>query len=507
MACVREGHVKRWSAAWILAIALHAAIVGVIAWHLLPDHRISVSGMVPQPNATVELMPASAIEAALFFASKPEHLNPNGARLYRLEEDGSRTLISTARLHSKRKYAIQFEAVSLPGEYEIVVDDGVEGIVAEPDMFDGEFSGKFPSGDGQSGGVFRARFKVAQKVEEVMTARLYDPEKPLENEEPVARSLEQPKEEPAREKEAPPPLPVNKKQRPVKPSPAPKNETVAENVAPVESSPEPEENEPSPVPLTPESLRVSPFNLAPELLVESAQTAEKLFAERDLNQLVWGAKVSKQRHDIAYNPEGPVIGIGRQGNSVSHTKEVAEYLALMHKNIHELWAHNYLIRLDTIYRQPGSRINDPDLEAVMEITLDSLGSVTDVRVVRSSGITDYDNEAIFVSWNSSPKLPIPDEMRSPDGKAYIHWTYWRDQRQCGVFGVKVFINSPTSREQLEFSLKKVQLQEKKLGMKPSSISLPGLDTVRTEKKTVENGGSAPVETTTTEFERINPLDD
>ena len=98
-------------------------------------------------------------------------------------------------------------------------------------------------------------------------------------------------------------------------------------------------------------------------------------------------------------------------------------------------------------------------------------------------------------------------MRSPDGKAYIHWTYWRDQRQCGVFGVKVFINSPTSREQLEFSLKKVQLQEKKLGMKPSSISLPGLDTVRTEKKTVENGGSAPVETTTTEFERINPLDD
>ena len=506
MGCVREGNVKRWSAAWILAIAFHAAIVGGIAWHLIPDHRISVSGMVPVPNETVELGSASAIAAAVYFSSKPEHLNPNGARLYRVGEDGSRELISTARLHSKRKYAIQFEGVSEPGEYEIEIDDGVDGIVSEPEMFDGEFSGKFPSGDGQFGGRFKARFKVSHKVEEVMTAQIYEPEKPLQNEEPVKQSKEQPEEEPQIVKQAPPSLPKNKSQRPVKPSPAPKNPAVAENMAPVESSPEPDNDEPSPVVLTPENLRVSPLNLAPELLMESAQTADAIFAARDVNKFVAEAELSRKRVAAAYNSEGAVIGIGRQGNSVSHKKEVAEYLAMMHKEIHELWAHDYLIRLDTIYRQPGARINDPDLEAEMEIIMDSLGKVVDVRVVRSSGIMDYDSEAIFVSWHSSPNVPIPDEMRSPDGKAYIHWTFWRDGRQCGVFGVKVFINQPTGREQLEFSLKRVQVQEKKLGLKPSSLSIPGGRTVRSNGKTVESEGieggvpAAPVE-------RINPLED
>lgn len=501
MTSVSEGHVKRWCAAWLLGTAFHAMIIGVTAWHLQPDHTINVSGMVPLPNETVELRPGSALESAVFFGSKPAYLNPHGAHLYRVEADGRRVLMSTARLHSKRKHAIQFEAVSEPGEYEIVVEDGSEGIVGLPDMFDGEFSGTFPSGDGQSGGAFRARFKVAQKSEEVMTARLYDPQKPEENEEPSARSAEQPKIEPQKEKQTPPVFQKPVAHRRAKPSPAPKSVMASENMGPVESSEQPETEEPSPVALTPENLRVSPFNIAPALYMESAKTAEKLFAERDINQYTAEAEQTRKRHEAAYNADGPVIGIGREGNSISHKKEVAEYLALMHKEIHKLWAHDYLIRLDTIYRQPGSRLNDPDLEAVMEITLDSLGTVTDVRVVRSSGITDYDNEAIYVAWHSSPKAAIPDEMRSPDGKAYIHWTFWRDQRQCGVFGVKVFIHNQTSRERLEFSLKKVQQQEKKLGLKPSVLMLPGGGLDRTQS------GKEPSGTTESMIERINPLDD
>jgi TonB family protein len=168
-----------------------------------------------------------------------------------------------------------------------------------------------------------------------------------------------------------------------------------------------------------------------------------------------------------------VIGVGHQGNSVSHSKEVEEYLALMHKEIHPLWAHGYLLRLDTIYRKPGSRLDNSNLEAVLEITLNSVGTVTDVRVVKSSGISDYDSAAIDVAWHSSPQIAPPHVMISKNGKSYVHWTFWRDGRQCGVFGVKVFKLDGTSRDALNFSLKAVNQQERKLGLTPSVMNIPG----------------------------------
>ncbi len=496
---------RRWSASAIAALVIHAAIIGVIAWHLLPEHTVRVSGMVPAPDAAVELMPAQAIEPAVFFTSKPEFLNAEAAKLYRIEDDGSKTLISSAHLHAKRDFGIQFDAVFEPGLYEIVVHDGSSGIVREPNDFDGDFAGVFPSGDGESGGAFSAQFRIEAKAHEVMTATMYDPDKPMENEEPAAKAAQLQKMQKPVAKTEPPKKPETpkKKSEPkkAKSSDAPKSPAVAENMGPVETSPQAVTDEPSPAPLTMENLRISPLNLAPALLSESASTSEKVFEERDTNKFVAAAELAKKRNDAAYNAEGPVVGIGRQGNSLAHKKDVAEYLALMHKEIHPLWAHGYLLRLDTIYRQPGSRLNNPDLEAVLEITLDSLGNVIDVRMVRSSGITDYDSEAIHVAWNSSPKMPIPDEMRSPNGKAYIHWTFWRDQRQCGVFGVQVFKLNGSARDALNFSLKAVQIQEKKLGLQPSVVNMPGIQTIKPtepeENKTVKE----PLP------ERINPLDD
>ena len=124
-----------------------------------------------------------------------------------------------------------------------------------------------------------------------------------------------------------------------------------------------------------------------------------------------------------------------------------------------------------------------------------------MRMVKSSGITEYDNEAIHVAWNSSPKVPIPDEMRSNNGKGYIHWTFWRDARQCGVFGVKVFKYEGSKRDALDFSLKAVQVQEKKLGLTPSAMP-HGIEPDRTENK-----ASGWAEQKPTDFETINPLED
>ena len=470
--------------AWTVAILAHILLASVIAWRLLPDRDVRVSNMIPAPDMTVELMPAEALVPAVFFTAKPESLHGGAAMLYKIEDDGTRTLVSEGAPHEKRKYGLQFAPVADPGTYEIVVRDGAEGVVTTPLYFDGEFDGHFPSGNGDPGGVYRAQFKVAHKENEIMTASLFDEKKPLENAEaptsPVANP--QPPQEPEVQPKPVPKPPENPVKKPEKkppkppkpPKETPKVPEVPESIAPMPTG-EAVTDAPSPVALTPEMLQVSAFNLAPELYEESAKTADRVFAQQDTNQFVAAANQAKQRLDAAYNADGPVIKPGHEGNSLSHHKDVEEYLADMHNKIHELWAYGFLLRLDTVYREKASRMNNVNMTAVVEITMDSLGEVIDVRIVRSSGVMEYDAEAIHVAWNSSPGYAPPDRMRSKNGKSYIHWTFWRDQRQCGVFGVKVFTLQGTKQEALNYSLKAVNVHEKKLGMTPSLIAKPGIE--------------------------------
>lgn len=492
---------KRWGVAWGLSIVVHALIFGGISWLLRPDLSVAVLAMIPSPDEVVELYPAQALVPAVFFARQPDVLDGRSASLYRIDADGRR-LISSGRLHESRAHALQFDAITEEGTYEIVVGTS---IVESPRYFDGEYLGKLPSGDGKPGGEYRARFRIEHKQREIFTAEVYDPAKPQVNQESAASA----KSERLKSPSLPPPRPKKKlkpsekpaSELPAKVSPqpekTPQSEQIAEAVAPAAPTKPAQKG----TILTPQNLTVGPLNLAPSLMRQSAQLARETFESRDVNAFVREANIAKSRYEAAYNPDGPVIKQGEQGNSLAHQKDVAEYLALMHKEIHRLWAHDYLLRLDTVFRRPGSRLNNPDLEAVAEITLNARGEVVDVRMVKSSGITEYDNEAIHVAWNSSPKVPIPDEMRSNNGKGYIHWTFWRDARQCGVFGVKVFKYEGSKRDALDFSLKAVQVQEKKLGLTPSALPY-GIEPDRTEDKA--SGGA---EEKPTDFETINPLED
>ena len=346
------------------------------------------------------------------------------------------------------------------------------------------------------------------KQREIFTAEVYDPSKPQVNQEAAASAQRpKPKPEPApakKSKPAPAPpkksKPAPEKKAPPQPAETPQSAAITEAIAPTA----PTSAASTGTILTPQNLAVGPMNLAPSLVQQSAQIARETFEARDVNAFVQAANVAKSRYEAAYNPAGPVIKQGEQGNSLSHQKDVAEYLALMHKEIHRLWAHDYLLRLNTVFRSPGNRLNDPDLEAVVEITINARGEVVDVRMVRSSGITEYDNEAIHVAWNASPKVPIPDEMRSNNGKGYVHWTFWRDGRQCGVFGVKVYKYEGSKRDALDFSLKAVQVQEKKLGLTPST--LPG--GLKSRKSSSGSGETAPSSSPDAAvYETINPLDD
>jgi hypothetical protein len=65
--------------------------------------------------------------------------------------------------------------------------------------------------------------------------------------------------------------------------------------------------------------------------------------------------------------------------------------------------------------------------------------------VRTSGYTAYDLAAIDVAFQAGPYPDPPRAIRSANGKIYVHWRFYRDERQCATSGVDYFIldNPPT----------------------------------------------------------------
>ncbi len=480
---------RHWRQAWTIAILAHILIFAGLALFLKPDHLVRVVKMTPQPEEVVNILPTQALRPVLFFSEPGVKLS--AIHLCRVDEENATKTCYNAQRHAEHEEAVVFDPIHDAGLYELVVD---EDAFDAPYQLDGERQSTLPSGDGQAGGAFVAPFELRFKAEEVLTASVFDATKPLVNEEMASRQ---------EVTQVRPPSPP-KKPTPHKPTPKPPRPKAAEVQAPQPSAPDTTPIAPSPEPekikLTPEMLQISPMTMAPTLLHEAANTADEVFKARDRNDIVEEAALAQKRFNSAYRADGPTVGVGQQGNAINHDKDVAEYLALMHKEIHPRWGEGYLIRLDTIYRSHDIRLQNSDLEAEVEITLDSLGNVSDVVIVRSSGVTDYDAEAISVAWMSSPKIIPPQKMLSKDGKVYIHWTFWRDTRQCGVFGVKVFKLDHGRRDDIAFDLKKVQAMEKKLGLTPSGIAPPATNFLpQAEPNTAPEPQTPPP--------AINPLDD
>jgi hypothetical protein len=132
----------------------------------------------------------------------------------------------------------------------------------------------------------------------------------------------------------------------------------------------------------------------------------------------------------------PEVRSGTETRLNTRRHAYAAYLAAIHRRIHAHWAEEFLIYLDFNFG-PGAPLSNPHLEAVLEIVLGSDGTVERVNLVRTSGLTLYDAEAINTIYDLSPFQPPPRAIRSDNGNTYIHWSFWRDQRMCGTFGASV----------------------------------------------------------------------
>lgn len=137
----------------------------------------------------------------------------------------------------------------------------------------------------------------------------------------------------------------------------------------------------------------------------------------------------------------PEIQAGNHTSVNAHPSVYAGYIQSIHRRIHARWADTYLSLLDTQF--PRSHpLQDPSLNVTIEFVINAQsGEFEKVSIVHSSGQLQFDAEAIAVVQGIGKRPNPPPQIISPNGKVYIHWNFFRDGRQCGVFHAHVYIRT------------------------------------------------------------------
>jgi len=128
---------------------------------------------------------------------------------------------------------------------------------------------------------------------------------------------------------------------------------------------------------------------------------------------------------------------GNQTELNTRAAPFAQFIARMHRQIHEKWAFGFLTQMDMSFRD--SPMNDLKLVAKLEIVLDGEGNVDKIAMVRTSGSTGFDVAAISAVYDAAPFPTPPAAILSGNGKVYIHWKFHRNGDACGTPGVNYFI--------------------------------------------------------------------
>lgn len=133
----------------------------------------------------------------------------------------------------------------------------------------------------------------------------------------------------------------------------------------------------------------------------------------------------------------PHVRVGNQTALRTAASPFAAYLTAMHRRIHRIFADTFLANLDA---QPAtSPLNNRDLHTTLEIILERDGRVHRLGVIRGSGTLPFDVAAVNAVRRAAPFGEAPEAILSGDGRVYVHWGFYRGERQCGTFNAEPFI--------------------------------------------------------------------
>jgi hypothetical protein len=135
----------------------------------------------------------------------------------------------------------------------------------------------------------------------------------------------------------------------------------------------------------------------------------------------------------------PQVRYGNQLLINTRRSDHAVYIAKIHRTVHRRWAYSYLRHLDLHY-PIGHPLSNSALAATVEFVIDGAsGDIVECNLHEGSGELEYDAEALTICYEASPRIAAPESIVSPDGRVYLHWSFWRNTRQCGTFGVSIFV--------------------------------------------------------------------
>jgi TonB family protein len=133
----------------------------------------------------------------------------------------------------------------------------------------------------------------------------------------------------------------------------------------------------------------------------------------------------------------PDVKPGNQTALKTRAHPYALYIARMHRRIHELWGFGFLEQLDS--KPADDPLNDQNLWVNLEMSVNADGTVHKVTIAKTSGKTEFDVAAVDTVISAGPYEPTPEAIRSPDGRIYLRWGFYRNWRQCGTFNVEPYI--------------------------------------------------------------------
>ncbi|HXJ18866.1 MAG TPA: hypothetical protein VMT03_01430 [Polyangia bacterium] len=174
-----------------------------------------------------------------------------------------------------------------------------------------------------------------------------------------------------------------------------------------------------------------------EYLFGAAADAERRLAQqsRSTRQGKFEKKLARVR--AAVENFIPEVKPGNQTALNTRAAPFAAYIARMHRSIHELWGFGQLEEWDD--KPISSPFNNKNLVTELEIVLNGDGTVDRIGVARPSGLLEYDVAAVDVAYTAGPYPDPPRAIRSANGKIYLHWRFYRDERQCATSGADPYI--------------------------------------------------------------------
>jgi hypothetical protein len=131
----------------------------------------------------------------------------------------------------------------------------------------------------------------------------------------------------------------------------------------------------------------------------------------------------------------PDVQPGRQTALNAAADPFAQYLAVVHRRIHREFAFGFLHNLPLI----GGPFSDPNLHTELEIVINGDGNIHRVGIAQSSGFLPFDYGAFNAVMRAAPYATPPRKILSGDGRVYVHWGFYRNERQCGTFNARPYI--------------------------------------------------------------------